>query len=60
MIDSTQTTETHVVASFSHNGATRTVSYDRAKYEASGAEPNYEAMIDEEHAAWLAWLGVAP
>jgi hypothetical protein len=57
MIDSTQTADTSVTASFSHNGATRTVSYNRAKYEANGTQPDYAAMIEEEHAAWLAWLG---
>jgi hypothetical protein len=59
MIANTQTTETSVTASFSHNGSTRTVSYDRAKYEASAAQPDYAAMIEEEHASWLAWLGAS-
>jgi hypothetical protein len=57
MIDSTQTTETTVTATFSNGTASRTISFDRARYESNGATPNYEAMIEEEHAAWLVWLG---
>lgn len=57
MIANTQTTESFVTTSFSNGTASKTITFDRARYEASGATPNYEAMIEEEHAAWLAWLG---
>lgn len=57
MIDNIQTTESLVTAAFSNGTASRTITFDRARYEASGATPNYEAMIQEEHAAWLEWLG---
>jgi hypothetical protein len=53
LIDSTETSATY---QFTNGTATRTVVYE--KPEDAVETPDFAAMAEAEHEAWLAWLGV--
>jgi hypothetical protein len=52
-----ESTDTSATYEFSHDTATRTVTYH--KPETAETAPDFDVMADAEHAAWLTWLGAS-